>query len=193
MDPLLYMSFFDPIISCCCWSILGMYYSPVDVSADWVNIIVVVVLSIDSSCVCLVARAVLGCISFGPCGSVRVGVGLAIVGLGGLKSGLTLNHVSPVHGCPSNVLLACVGSKLWSCSSKSSCSISPLELDMLLVVVFCVVSHWLLYAQMSLSRVTHLAPVGVIVTGEIAALIPWCVSTMSNGVLIGVPVVFTVR
>ena len=49
------------------------------------------------------------CISFDPCGSVRVDVGLAIVGFGGLKSGLTLNHVSPVHGCPSNVLLACVG------------------------------------------------------------------------------------
>ena len=44
--------------------------------------------------------------------SVRVDACFAIVGLGGLKSGLTLNHVSPVHGCPSNVLLACVGCKL---------------------------------------------------------------------------------
>ena len=49
------------------------------------------------------------CISLDPCGSVRVDACFAIVGLGGLKSGLTLNHVSPVHGCPSNVLLACAG------------------------------------------------------------------------------------
>ena len=69
--------------------------------------------------VCLVAGAVL-CISFDPCGSVRVDVGFAIVGLGGLKSGLTLNHVSPGHGCPFNALLACVGWRLCSCSSKSS-------------------------------------------------------------------------
>ena len=59
--------------------------------------------------VCLFAGAVLCCISFDPCGSVRVDVGFAIVGVGGLKSGLTLNHVAPVYGCPSNVLLACVG------------------------------------------------------------------------------------
>ena len=53
---------------------------------------------------CLVAGTVLCCISFDPGGSVPVGVGFAIVGFGGLKSGLTLKH--------SNVLLACAGSKL---------------------------------------------------------------------------------
>ena len=80
---------------------------PVAVSADWVN--VVVVMSIGFLYVCLVAGAVLCCISFDPRGSIRVDACFAIVGLGGLKSGLTLNHVSPVHGCPSKVLLACVG------------------------------------------------------------------------------------
>ncbi len=61
---------------------------------------------------CLVAGALLRCVSFDPCGSVRVDACFAIAGFGGLKPGLTLNHVSPVHGCPSSVLLACVGSKL---------------------------------------------------------------------------------
>ena len=46
---------------------------------------------------------------------------------------------------------------------------------------------------MPLLCVTHLAPVGIIVTGEIVALIPCSVSVISNVVLIGVPVVFTVK
>ena len=61
---------------------------------------------------CLVAGTVLRCICFDPGRSVRVDVGFAIAGFGGVKPGLTLNHVSPVHGCPSNALLACVGSQL---------------------------------------------------------------------------------
>ena len=43
---------------------------------------------------------------------------------------------------------------------------------------------------MLLLCVTRLAPVGVIVTGEIIALIPGSVSEISNLALIGVPVVF---
>ena len=46
---------------------------------------------------------------------------------------------------------------------------------------------------MSSLCVTHLAPVGVIVTGEITALIPCSVSEAPNLVLIGTPVVFIVR
>ena len=100
---------------------------PVDVDAECVN--VVDGWSVGFLCMCLVAGAVdccisfdplgsvrvdavLCCISFDPCGSVRMDACFAIAGFGGLKSGLTLNHVSRVHGCPSNVLLACVGSKM---------------------------------------------------------------------------------
>ena len=46
---------------------------------------------------------------------------------------------------------------------------------------------------MSLLCVTHVAPVGVIVTGEIIALISCSVSEISNLALIGVPVVFIVK
>ena len=62
---------------------------PVDVDAECAN--VVGGLSIGFLCVCLVAGAVLGCISFVP-DEVVVNVGFAIAGFGGLQSGLTLNQ-----------------------------------------------------------------------------------------------------
>ena len=81
----------------------------VDVDAECAN--VVDGLSTGFLYVCLTAGAVVCCDSLSAHGSLRVNVDFTFAGFGVLKSGLTLNHVSPVHACPSSVLLACVGNK----------------------------------------------------------------------------------
>ena len=148
------MSFFDPVISCgveCAWDVVLL------LSYLLTESMLLLLLLFFCQVVSCLYGAVLCCISFDPCGSVRVDVGFAIVGFGGLKSGLTLNHVSPVHGCPFLPVLAegCAVAPqspllfhlsfvlLFSCSLQAC----PLELDsvcqvcMLLVIASCVVSQ----------------------------------------------------
>ena len=160
---------------------------PVDVDAECAG--AVDGLSIGFLQVCLTAGAVLCCTSCDPGGSVRLDVGFAIVGFGGLKSGLTLNHVSPVQGSPSSILVVCVGCKLklflkvFCCSISSLCYCSsvifkPAEWKWTLFVMYVGV--------LSLSFFN-------IVTGEITALIPCSASEMSNLALTGILVVFIVR